>query len=273
MDNNRKIIFKKILDNLEVISEQANTISNYEGNIPKIELDIIMSYVRDVYDELHSLDKINNSASAIHTTKILINKPVDEEIAVVEKEPTKEISTNEGIEPSGINIRFEAPKVSFSNITPVKENITEEIFIENKKEENFAEIKPQEKVVKKPIVKESSLDLFGTPSIADKFKDEKPSLNDLLVKDNDKNTIASKISLQTITDLKSAIGINDKFKMINDLFSGNSDEYNSFIQSVNNANNHIEAEGFIEEYAINYHWQDNNDTLQILKNFIQRRFI
>ena len=176
MDNNRQNIFKKIFDNLEVILEQAKTINNYEGTIPKIELDIIMSYVREVYEELNSLDKIINNASL--KTQAITNKPKVEELT----EPNKEPITTEVIETPSINIRFDAPKVTLSHKTPEKINISEEVSSEKAKEENLSELKLQEKTPKKQIVKESSLDLFGTPSIADKFKDETPSLNDLLIK-------------------------------------------------------------------------------------------
>ena len=61
--------------------------------------------------------------------------------------------------------------------------------------------------------------------------------------------------------------------MINDLFSGNSDEYNSFIQSVNNANGQMEAESIMEESSINNHWNQDNETYLILKSFVTRRFL
>ena len=45
----KNIIKEEIVEILEVIVEQSEVISSYEKQIPQIEIDIILSNIRDLY--------------------------------------------------------------------------------------------------------------------------------------------------------------------------------------------------------------------------------
>jgi len=61
---------------LEELTEQSNTISQYEGKIPQIELDIIMANIRKLYERYGDLNELNK--------KPLTSKPINE-LPVAEK--------------------------------------------------------------------------------------------------------------------------------------------------------------------------------------------
>jgi len=76
----------------------------------------------------------------------------------------------------------------------------------------------------------TTADLFsGTTTIADSFQAEKD------------NSIAATVNPQAVQDLKMAIGINDKFLFINELFEGDPSVYNQAIESINDAGGPDEA--------------------------------
>ena len=58
----KKIVKNQIINLLENITEQAETILSYEQHIPKIELDIISSNIRNLYENIYFLTKLNNAS-------------------------------------------------------------------------------------------------------------------------------------------------------------------------------------------------------------------
>ena len=51
---------EEIIELLEVILEQSEIISNYNKHIPQIEIDIVLSNIRELYDKYKTLEKLNN---------------------------------------------------------------------------------------------------------------------------------------------------------------------------------------------------------------------
>lgn len=58
---NRNIINDEIQWLTEAINEQISAVKAYEGKIPQIELDMLMENVRKLYENLHLLERINDS--------------------------------------------------------------------------------------------------------------------------------------------------------------------------------------------------------------------
>jgi len=70
---------------------------------------------------------------------------------------------------------------------------------------------------------------------------------------------------ETVTDIHTLIGINEKFQFINDLFDDTVNEYNAAINQLNNYNSFTEAESYLNSIKEIYKW--DNDNL-IVKKFI-----
>lgn len=77
---------------------------------------------------------------------------------------------------------------------------------------------------------------------------------------------------QSGADLRTSIGVNEKFMFINDLFSGNLREYTEFVQTLNNAPSLDEAMGIIENTKDLRRWVSNSQSYTTLVDVIRRKF-
>lgn len=117
------------------------------------------------------------------------------------------------------------------------------------------------------------VDLFGTPTIADKLKSETPSLNDTIISGKSDLSLADRIHLKPISDLKPAIGLNDKFQFINDLFEGSTDRYTEALNLLNSCSGTQDAEALLADLKARYHWPDQNAAWKKLREFVVRRYL
>lgn len=58
-------------------------------------------------------------------------------------------------------------------------------------------------------------------------------------------------------DLKSMIGLNDRFRFLNELFGGNSGEFNAAINQLDEIDSLEEAEDYLDRLFGVYHWDKN----------------
>lgn len=106
-------------------------------------------------------------------------------------------------------------------------------------------------------------------SNSEKFQASK-TLADIYQKNGD-NSLAAKMKKNKISDIKAAIGINDKFLFINEIFKSDTKKYNEFIDAVNRLNNYHEAISLLEQIKSN-HRIDNQEALVSLTDIIKRKF-
>ena len=72
-----------------------------------------------------------------------------------------------------------------------------------------------------------------------------------------------------VTDLRRAIGINDKFLMIRDLFGGDAVAYDAAIDRLNAFDDFDDCMIYIAE---NYAWNANSDGAKFLMELLERKF-
>lgn len=97
-------------------------------------------------------------------------------------------------------------------------------------------------------------------SLNDRLKQERPELSHML-----KET--------PIKDLRKAIGVNDKFQFINELFRGDEAMYERSIKTINNFHILPEAEYWINrELKVKLGWIDSRDVVQHFYHLVKRRF-
>jgi hypothetical protein len=68
------------------------------------------------------------------------------------------------------------------------------------------------------------------------------------------------------------VGINDKFRFINELFSQNNSEYNIAMEQINNLNNWSDAELYLASLKNVYGWKDHNESVKYFYSLVKRRF-
>ena len=74
-------------------------------------------------------------------------------------------------------------------------------------------------------------------------------------------------------DLKKAIGVNDRFLYINELFRGDEAMYVLSIKTINGFSIYPEAEYWIRrELKTKLGWKDSDDTVRQFDQLVKRRF-
>lgn len=69
-----------------------------------------------------------------------------------------------------------------------------------------------------------------------------------------------------------AIGLNDKFRFINELFSQNPAEYNIAIEQLNGLHSWPESELYMSSLKTLYTWKDNQEVVKRFYALVKRRF-
>jgi hypothetical protein len=115
-----------------------------------------------------------------------------------------------------------------------------------------------------------------TPPSAPAPKTEEPvlTLNQRLSAQLQGNTnTASTYQGQTVSDLKSAINLNDKMLFVKDLFNGYSLAYSEVVDILNRQKSFDEADRFLKaNYTAKYNWADKPATVEKFYHILQRRF-
>jgi hypothetical protein len=248
-----------------MIREQYSIISEYEGKIPQIELDIIMSNIRRLYDDFFELNKQNQAYKAATETQ-----EVKEEISA-EEEFIKVVSVEYRAEP----VITEAPVAKEEKTAGI--NKQEEPPLVVKAEE--PKITPQEIVRPKEPAKQQqkkapAADLFSDANgviLSEKFKDDKKSLHEKIASEKKEKTIADTIK-NPISDLRTGIGVNDRFLLINALFKGSMPDYSAAIEEINKQDSLDDAIQIISILAEQNHWDEKAEGFLRLMSFVNRRF-
>ena len=116
--------------------------------------------------------------------------------------------------------------------------------------------------------------LVEIPTLSHQIKnkhDGQPSLNDKLKQG--KAELVEVLKETPIKDLRKAIGINDRFLFINDLFRGDEVMYERSIKTINSFNIYPEAEYWISrELKIKLGWDNELPVVVQFDQLVKRRF-
>lgn len=106
----------------------------------------------------------------------------------------------------------------------------------------------------------------------DVFGGSKASLNDSLK--TEKKELASVLTEGAVRDLKKAIGINDRFVFLHELFRGDETMYERSLKTINNFRIFPEAEYWIErELKVKLGWDEDKEAVKHFRHLVRRRFL
>ena len=91
------------------------------------------------------------------------------------------------------------------------------------------------------------------------------SLNDMV---DDHNKLEFKLSNRPVSNIQAAIGINDRFQYIRELFDGSSEKYADTVTSLDSMNSINEAVSYLQQ---NFKWKKNETSMKFT-NLVKRRF-
>jgi hypothetical protein len=99
------------------------------------------------------------------------------------------------------------------------------------------------------------------------------SLNDKLKSVASQKEVAHNIAEGPIKDLRKAIGINDQYLFINELFRGDQTMYERSIKTINGFNIFAEAELWIKrELKLKLAWNEKSEVTKLFDQLVSRRF-
>ncbi|MEP6465504.1 MAG: hypothetical protein ABJB05_04330 [Parafilimonas sp.] len=102
---------------------------------------------------------------------------------------------------------------------------------------------------------------------------QQESLNDKLKSATPKKEVAHTIKDGPVKDLRKAIGINDQYLFINELFRGDQIMYDRSIKTINSFNIYGEAEFWIKrELKLKLAWNEKSETVELFDQLVKRRF-
>lgn len=272
----KKILKGIIEEKMEVIREQFSIIRAYEGKIPAIELDLVMANIRDLYELVMNL-QVENISNALPKAETVIITPKQEQDyrPEVKEEPVATPRFSSGIISMEPVIEKPAepeppamPEQTYEE--PEEPSLPPEINSEPDIPEVQAEPEPEPEHVpanEPPRLQEQpqkmTFDLFtdstGT-TLADRYLD------------NQEKRIADKFEEKKVIDLRTTIGINDKFLFINELFDGNMRIYDEIIQKLNTAVTMAQADLLMLDLKIAYNWDSESPTVKKFVELIRKKF-
>jgi hypothetical protein len=97
------------------------------------------------------------------------------------------------------------------------------------------------------------------------------SLNEKLKED--RVEIATLLQGSPIRDLKKAVGVNDRYQFVNDLFRGDESMYERSLKTINGFSIYPEAQYWIQrELKVKMGWNENSETVKLFDQLVRRRF-
>lgn len=90
---------------------------------------------------------------------------------------------------------------------------------------------------------------------------------------DDKVEVATMLQGSLVRDLRKAIGINDRYLFVNELFRGDESMYERSLKTINGFSIYPEAQYWIErELKVKMGWKDDCDAARLFDQLVRRRF-
>ncbi len=115
---------------------------------------------------------------------------------------------------------------------------------------------------------------YSNRTIGDQYlKEEDDSLHQRIAGSKEDKSIGTRMQQHPISNLKEAIGVNEKFLFINELFGGNIEDYRDAIARLNEMETMKAAFDYLNQLGREYAWDGTRSvtTIEKLANLVQRR--
>lgn len=233
---------------LEKINALHNNMKIGNGTVSTIEKDLMLSYIRELYESVLAKEQVNRT------------KPNYESEVIRKKvEPVK---------PAPVKVE---PVVEKPRIIEIPDHIKEELetnappIVLPKIENPVAPPKPSTTPPSTTVVPEKT-----KVEVTTSASEEIEALFDL----PEAKELSEKLSASPIDDLTRSIALNDKLLYSNELFNGALVTFNEVVRTLNNMPDFNSAKNYLVELAIQHDWATKNKA-EFSKNFIKlvrRRF-
>lgn len=248
------------LTKIEVLLDKLNLLiadAKQAGKLEEIEQTLAIKYTRQLKKIIEGLDTKKKENKKNKPKKIKAENEIVEKVEspVTEKDARNDPPIEKKLSKIGALKQPDDTPISFLGHDEEESNVTKKPQVDNPVAKSNTSVEKQVTAGKtQPVPKGEGL-----------------SLNDQF---GDMDDLAAKLKNKPISDLKTGIGLNDKFWFINELFDGKGEPYNDMIDKVNSIGSYTDALTYIEgEVKPNFDWSEKNKTIEKLLKLIYRRYL
>ena len=300
LNNKQDRIIFEIETLLNKMSNQVNFLIRKEMPMNQLDVDLLMENTRKLYDTICSIKLgIRSEELGVRNEELGIeefeeeendddelidfenDEEGDEEADMVWDFTRDELGMrNEelGIEEFEEEENDDDELIDFGN---EEEDNEEELIIVEEEEDEVSDTEEEEEDPITDSLSDTAVD--SKKEVSEKEEDSGirayriireniPTLGDMLEQSEDKS-LAARLQRKPVSDLITAIGINDKFLFLNELFGGSMEKYNKSIRSLNSFSTLLGAKTYMSELQIEFQWDCTSDAYKKLNDLVERRFI
>lgn len=237
---------------LKKINTLHDSLSLDNGPIASIERDLMLSYIRQLYEAY--LDASANGKAGGTSAKTA-KQSSGPELEIVEAPAEKEAT------PEPPKRKYTPPKIIEIPDTPAEPaRVTQPA-------PPPPPPKPVQKAAPAPAPRPKPEPAFSQGSSNPKVK--------ALFEQRAAKELSEKLSLQPLKDLTKGLSINDRLLYTNDLFNKDANLFNAALKKLNDMNGMDEARLYLEDQAEQYNWTDGekSDVASDFIKHVRRRFV
>ena len=310
-NNKQNCVIFQIEELLNKMSNQVRFLIRNEEPMSQLDLDLMMKNTRKLYDTLCSIDvNEDESLQDNETTSQQVeeddllshglidsltpeislqdykttSQQVEEDESLQDNESTSQQVEDEDLLSHGL-IDSLTPEISQQDNETTSQQVEDEDAVTQRlSDSETPEISQQDNESTSQQVEDEDLLSHGlidslTPKEDDsgirayrKTYNEYHTLGDVLEQTED-NSLAARLQRKPVSDLMTAIGINDKFLLLNELFNGSMEKYNKSIRALNSFSTLLGARTYMSELQIEFQWDCESEAYKKLGDLVERRFI
>ena len=306
-NNEQNSVILQIDGILNKMSNQVNFLIRNNKLMNQLDVDLLMENTRKLYDTLCSV-KCNMDVDSI---PMEVEEGLEEHEEIEDLEGEEEYEEIEDEEDEDLEDDFESSRVlEFESSIQeeyeeferdfeedIEEDLEEEEEVEGQEEEEEVEEQEGEEKVEDIEDIEEEEENFESSKVLE-FEDSVPEEQSSVPEEQDSGirsykkvytiepqtlgdklesvedtSLAARLQRKPVADLASAIGINDKFLLLNELFGGSMEKYNKSIRALNNFSTLLGAKTYMSELQIEFQWNCESDAYKKLDNLVERRFM
>jgi hypothetical protein len=277
-----------LFDNLEEMNENINEEKDIAITEPSSENQIQTEMQKDPDDEISTSSALSEISEfekqeQITSPQIEDSKEDTKDIKVFLEENTEDIKAFSEEDTEGIEV---SPEEDTKKDTEAIEVLPEMEFEINLKKNDFPAInqdnitiaekelpftpvetstQPQHHEIEEPVHNKPT-------SIGDKYKSNRPSLNEIVSGFKPDESIGMKLQHGNVSDLMKSIDMNYKFLFVKNLFKGNGSAFTEEINKINNIPKLHQAISYMEELKDKYKWDEKSEAYKELFNLVLRKY-
>ena len=221
---------------------------------------LIETINKDIQDIEKSIKNFKNRSSLprveIDLTLEKVRKLYDSLQSLIEKKPVEKTTPPED-KPENINA-FELEE----NSSATNKDISETSPVLTKES--------GKKLAEKSQIKPGGQKNGITEIVADRLQNGQSFRNESLRQQVSSKDLSSKLKSQPISDIGAAMGLNEKFSFIRELFNNDPDKFTETINILNNASNFNEAYSYLSD---KFNWNMDDSQVQKLLDLTRRKLI